>query len=328
MIKDNEEQRKDSKFAYDVTEHNFIGLLNENLLNIESQLLIDTEEIFPTIFLLGLPRSGTTLLSQLIFNNLEVGCTNNLIAKFWKTPLTGCYLSKITLGSRKSDSYESTYGKTKDVYSPHEFSWFWHNLLNIKNVKEYDPEVASKEIDWSNVRSVLLNINRLLECVVLHKPLELLGYHLKKINELLKKALFIYIERDMEDIAFSLAKARLEYYNDLNVWWGSYPFEYSKIKDKPFQHQIAGQIYYLSKMYEENLRDIDEQRLIRISYKELCLNPQGVLEQIKSKLQKDLGYTVNQINTPSPFKLSEPKLGKEIKITVLQGLKDIDRYQG
>ena len=210
--------RKKGKYPYNADYIDFLKQLNNKLSGLEKKLLLqDVDENYPNIWIIGLPRSGTTLLSQLIFNCFDIACTNNLVARFWKTPLCGCLLSKIILGDKKSESYESIYGKANDICSPHEFSYFWRSILKIKEISLYNPCIADKGIDWNLLRSKILNMNRIFEKGVVFKTLEFAGYHIKRFHNLFKKSVFIYITRDSRDVALSLAKARLDYYNDLEM---------------------------------------------------------------------------------------------------------------
>src|SRR5581483_9026315 len=94
--KDEISAREKGKHSYNVSDYDFLTGLNKQLIPLESELLdMNVTEEFSNIFILGLPRSGTTLLSQIIFNNLDLACTNNLIARFWDAPLCGTHLSKI-----------------------------------------------------------------------------------------------------------------------------------------------------------------------------------------------------------------------------------------
>ena len=84
----------------------------------------------PTIFIFGLPRSGTTLIYQLVSQCLDIGYINNLMARFWRAPIHGITLSQEVLLSNTSNSYESDLGRTNAPNAPHEFSYFWQeNLL-------------------------------------------------------------------------------------------------------------------------------------------------------------------------------------------------------
>ena len=304
-------------------EKNFLTSLNKYLGETESSLMQDVKEEIPNIFLLGLPRSGTTLLAQILFNNLDIACTNSFVARFFESPLTGCMLSKIILGDRKSNVYKSSYGKPVDMHAPHEFSWFWQNLLNYKDITVYKPEEARKSIDWLLVKSKLLDMNRVFEAPLIHKPLELMAFHMEQFNDLFDKALFIYIERDSIDITYSLTKARLSYYNDLDEWWGSYPTEYNEISRAPWWEQVPAQVHYLLKLYEDKLPVIDESRFLKTTYQDLCKDPQQLLEDVKTKVKDISGYSVKQINDPPSLTASKPNLDDAL---ITQLAKGIEKY--
>ena len=142
----------------------FFQRLNMDLTGLENELFNSAiSEKYPNFFILGLPRSGTTMLNQLLFNCLNIACTNNLMAKFWETPLVGAYLSKTLLGKYKPQKYDSVYGKNNDIASPHEFSYFWHRLLSIKpsDIETYNADNIKNILNWNRIRLTFLNINLL-----------------------------------------------------------------------------------------------------------------------------------------------------------------------
>ncbi len=319
--------RVNGKFPYQQEDIDFLDLINSRLEEIEDSLTKDAEEDHPNIWILGVSRSGTTLLSQLVFNCLDIACTNNFMARFWKVPVVGCLLSKIILGDRKSNSFASEYGKTKDAYSPHEFGWFWQNLLQANDLLSYNPAKAARSINWDFLRLKILNMNRVLEKGIIFKPLEYAAYHFEKFNSVFPKSIFIYISRDSRDVAFSLAKARLDYYKNIDTWWGSIPLrDYPQLTDKPFWQQIAGQIFYLKKMYEEDLEKADRERLIFTSYDEICSAPQEFLNQVIETVRKLFSYELRQINKPPDKFVSNNKqrVDKQIEERLVQGLKLYD----
>ena len=283
----------------------FLNAINSSLLDLENNLFKEKNEDYPNIFILGLPRSGTTLLAQVLFNNLDIKCTNNLMSKFWETPLIGLKLSELILKNKYSD-YKSTYGKAKNISDPHEFSWFWHKHLKIYDIEAYNPALASEEIDWIFFKNVLVNFNHISKKIFIHKPLELIGYHLECFYKLFEKGIFIYIDRPLNEIACSLVDARLNYYGNINTWWGSYPpIEiYKKVKNKNFDKQISAQVFYLKKMYQEKFKLIDKKRLINVTYSDLCKNPQLIIDKVK-KLSQNLDCEILQTDKPPLFSPSK-----------------------
>lgn len=330
-LNDEINRRKKGKVPYDAPILDFTTKMNDALLDLESELMDDTlEEIYPNIFIIGQSRTGTTLLSQILFNNLDIACTNNLMAKFWKAPLVGAYLSKISLGDKKSATYDSVYGRTNDIYSPNGFGWFWRKLLNIEYAR---PDLSEKKeegvVNWPFVKSVIININHILNKSVLYKPAESLAVHLPKFDSCFSKAIYIYIERDLLDIAVSLAKARIDYYNSIEeMWWSALapiPEEYKKLKGQPYEIQIAGQIYWIEKMFEKSTKEIPQEKLIRIKYNDLCANPKLLLDEVCSRSLTNYNISINQLNTPPVFKTSHPDIDKSIKDRLYAGLQNFQQ---
>ena len=94
---------------------NAFASLNENLQQAQKQLYNTITEDQTSIHIIGAPRSGTTLLSQLLLSFTQVGYINNLIAAFWNAPLYGIYLSKKLLPKAYISSFTSDYGATNNI---------------------------------------------------------------------------------------------------------------------------------------------------------------------------------------------------------------------
>src|SRR5690606_22671196 len=102
------------------------ALVQTLLTPIESLLLnsISLPEEISTrpVFVIGPPRSGTTLLYQLLVNRFDFIYLDNLSSKFYSAPTVGMWLSKTVAGlaPRTSTGYESAYGKTESIFGPNE----------------------------------------------------------------------------------------------------------------------------------------------------------------------------------------------------------------
>ena len=78
----------------------------------------------PVTFIVGVQRSGSTFLNQLLINNFHFTYPNNLVARFWDTPFVGVALSK-SLKLSGEVPFVSDLGYTEGINSPHEFGYFW-----------------------------------------------------------------------------------------------------------------------------------------------------------------------------------------------------------
>jgi hypothetical protein len=302
-----------------LNEENFHKKFTGSLSSLESELEVETAENHLNIFVMGLPRSGTTLLTQLLYKNTDLYCTNNLIARFWKTPLVGAQLSKYTVSENPSDHYQSDYGRTSEIDHPHEFSWFWHDLLAVQGVDQYEPEKASSSIDWKKIRTKIINLNAILEGGLVFKPMELLGFHLPRFAELFKRALFVYVRRDPMDVALSISKARQAHGCGEDSWWGSYPPKaiYDKLKQKREALQVAHQVLYFKSLYEKMLALVSNEQVLQTNYESVCAHPSGFLEQVKDRADQ-IGGNLAVTHAPQPFS-PRPKKSEE---SLLDGLRE------
>ena len=126
----------------------FFNELNQTLSSLQIPFNSKVEvDALPVIYIIGAPRSGTTLVYQLICKCFSVGYINNLAARFWLRPSIGVHLTKSLFNEdlgRKHITFQSELGRTNGAANPHEFGYFWshwfrsaelsnHTIPNHKN---------------------------------------------------------------------------------------------------------------------------------------------------------------------------------------------------
>ncbi|MFP3860588.1 MAG: sulfotransferase [Bacteroidales bacterium] len=291
-----------SAYKKDEKQENFLEDFNKYLLDKEIKEYDDFPIKHPFLFVIGAPRSGTTLLTQLIANTFDISYINNLSARFFLAPLHGIRFSKTVLGETRKSSFHSDYARTQGLNEIHEFGYFWRYWLNKHSFDDitYAREKEDK-IDWTGVKKVLSTLQNETERAFIFKNIYG-SYHMKKFVDLLEKVIFVYIERDELDTAVSILNARKKYNTDLNIWWSYQPLEYNQIKDLDYWGQIAGQIYYLQRFYLKEMKQLPEKNVMKIAYKEMCEDPASIIEQIKEKCKMHENYDIPVINdVPEKF---------------------------
>jgi len=292
----------------------YIRKLNDLLEKFERPKVVG--ETYPNIFIFGVPRSGTTLLSQILAYCLDIGYINNLIARFWKCPYVGVILSQ-HLKIPKKISFKSYYGRTPEISDPNEFGYFWAYHLRYRSSKNMKiDENDRNNIDWIKLKKEILAINYAFQKPCVFKCV-LLGAYIKELSEILNKSIFVYIERDPFDNAVSLLKAREEFFGDRRKWWSLKPREYNLLKNKSPEEQVVGQVYYLRKEFEKSIKGCD--RVIKITYEELCENPMEIVERVRKFVKKKTGDDIKVVNEVKSFKVEKfnkndyPKIAKALK---------------
>lgn len=96
------------------------------------------ETMHPFYFVVGPPRSGTTLLTQLLAYVFDLGYVTNIAARFWDAPTTGMMLSRCILGDRPVPSFRSRYASTDTAGDIHEFGRFWRRHFGWESAADAD----------------------------------------------------------------------------------------------------------------------------------------------------------------------------------------------
>ncbi|MCF8307718.1 MAG: sulfotransferase [Bacteroidales bacterium] len=287
-----------SSYKKDEKQENFLEEFNKHLLKKEIHEYGDYPVNHPFLFIIGAPRSGTTLLSQLIANTLNISYINNLSARFFLAPLHGIRFSNTVLGDTRQSSFHSDYARTDGLSEIHEFGYFWRYWLNKHSFDDITfAKEKEAEIDWKGVRQVLTTLQNETKRPFVFKNIYG-SYHMKKFVEILQRVIFIYIERDELDAAVSILNARKKYNTDLNTWWSYQPPEYEQLKDLDYWSQIAGQIYYLQRFYKKEMNELPEENYLTLSYKQMCDDPLTVIEKIRNKCKMHDNYDIPVVNEP------------------------------
>ena len=274
-----------------------LAAINHTLAESHDRALSNFAEDYSTIHVIGVPRSGTTLLTQLIGSTLDLGYVNNLIAAFWRTPCYGIHLSQKLMPQSRPQSFESDYGRTSSIHEPHEFGYFWSHMLGYPEMAE-QPAGFEETIDWGRLKHILVNMTHAFGKSAVFKSF-LLAWHLRAMQAALPKSIFVWVRRDRVDNALSLARARVAQLGSMEKWLSIKPREYEWLQHENIATQLAGQIVFTEQAISRQVDLISRRNVLEITYGELCENPQGVVDGV-AELLKANGQKVQRLNSAPP----------------------------
>jgi hypothetical protein len=287
-------------YAKDAGDEGFLRALNAQLAPLEEGLYVDCEIERPFVFVVGLPRSGTTLLSQVLAYGLDAGYISNFTARFWLAPVLGLRLERIVLGSDRPAAFESDYARTADAREIHEFGYFWRHWLRKERFADVvASQELEREIDWPGLRRTLANVQSELGKPYVGKNM-LGAYHMGMLSEVLGRVVWVLVERDPLDAAVSILDARRKHYDDPRSWWSYVPLEYDQLAGLDEWEQVAGQVHYLSRMYDRELATLGDAG-IRVRYEDLCADPATVLDEVSTRCARLYGHEITIVARPAPF---------------------------
>jgi hypothetical protein len=282
----------------------FIFKTNDALKDLENEYIKKfNQPEKPVFFIVGVPRSGTTVLLQTIINHFDVGYINNFIAKFWEAPVIGSIFFKSMGASRPSLEYHSKGGFTSEVYGPHEFGYFWKRFFKYGQTHVLDKR-DHKKVDKITLNREISGLEYVSGAPFIFKNPAALSLQIDFLSTYIPNSYFIYIKRDPFFISQSLYLKRLELFKDPGVWYSVKPIQYPELIRKTPVHQIAGQVFYSRQKIEEDLYRIQAKRVTFIDYAEFCENPEKALSACDTLMKyrisdlseklKDLNFKINK----------------------------------
>jgi hypothetical protein len=217
--------------------------MNIILKNIQNKFLDFDKSIFNNeiikkdispIFIIGLPRSGTTFLYQILLNKFKLVYISNLMYLIPNQMINILKFTKNQILSYKNVK-DANYGFISGFNSPSEAGEilrFW-----------FDNEYENKK---DRVRKTIFMLSQITQTEIIIKNLYNI-FRVDKILELFPNSKFIYIKREPLFVGQSIYLARKKRNDD---FFGIKPEGYEKVLKEPAIYQIAWQIKELERLHE------------------------------------------------------------------------------
>ena len=280
-----EPPREDPEFApafvKDPADEELLGVLNGALAPAEDASYLELEEAYPTLHVVGVPRSGTTLLYQALAAGLDLGYVSNFVAAFWRAPVIGFRLARKLGLDHFEPSFESTFGRTQGPGEPHEFGYFWNHHLRYPGLAAL-PDGHEDTIDWARLRTVLVNLAHWNRGPFVFKPM-LLVWHVERLALEMPRTCYVWIRRDLRTVALSLLEMRMALYGSAERWASLRPQGPDWLADEPPWRQVAAQAVVLERTLADGLARLPG-RVLEVEYDQLCAHPASVLDDVRELL--------------------------------------------
>jgi len=312
-------------FRKDPADEAFLADFNQALADFEDASYDDLPEELPTLHVIGAPRSGTTLLYQVLGSGLDVGYVNNLVAVFWRAPVAGLRLARKLGLDRLESSFDSAFGRTTGVSEPHEFGYFWNYHLGYPDLAERGPGHEAT-IDWERLARVIINMSACIGRPISFKPM-LLIWHLEALARWMPRTCYVWIRRERRTTALSLLKMRRSLRGTETEWASLKPSAVPD--DDPPWRQVAAQVVLLEQRIASAAHALGPERVLQVHYDDLCAEPMAALEQTRDLLGRH-GYAPEiRLDHLEPFSPQRnPELEREFGERVDEALEDVERQLG
>lgn len=259
----------------------------------------------PMLFIVGAPRSGTTLFYQTLARFLPVAYFTNWSALFPRAPITATLAAKRFL-SAKHFNDRSFYGNVAGLAVPNDGFQVWNRWLGTDRYRAQQQisEAAKREMRvFFNAWCAALQLpflnknNRNTDCVAL-------------LASIFSNAYFIEVRRHPVYVAQSLLLARLRIQGSKEIGWGLRSS--SGTPGKNYIDAVCEQIFEIEMKLRVDKIKVQPQRYIEISYEAFCANPVAFVQRIGQEILNQASDAAVLRRRLQPFVVTNtPRLAPE-----------------
>lgn len=253
------------------------------------------------IFIIGAPRTGSTILYQTITNQFDVLYIDNLVSKFYRNLFFGFWLSNKIFKQKAHNCFKSEFGDTAQygLRAPSECGEFWYRWLpkdrHFIDYEDFDDDMVKE------IRSEISAAINFFDKPIVFKNLNA-GQRLRLIKACFPNAKFIFIKREPIYTAQSILKARYKQNIQSDILWGIMPYNYNYIVAiKDIYKKIVMQIFYLEKQITKDKSLFVNENFLQLNYMQL----ENDLKINSLMLKKFIGVGERDIYSPSKISLTE-----------------------
>lgn len=229
------------------------------------------------VFILGAPRSGTTVLYQLLVDRYRIGYFANIHCRWFGNPAWAERRHQPWKRPPRGD-YDSRYGETKGIYGPSECGDFWYRFFPRR--PQY---VEEADVDPKKMAALRAEMRALVEAAgrpFLFKNLPC-ALRLLPLAATLPEARYVVIERDEIDVGHSLLEGRKRLHDDYAKWFSLEPPNKEVLARRPPEEQVIEQVRETERIIREHAARIGTERFLHVSYEALVADVPGTLDAVE-----------------------------------------------
>lgn len=254
---------------------------------------------YPPVFILGAPRSGSTLLVQVIKDAFDFGYLSNLHCRCFGCPgLAERFILDTPKATRSN--YTSDHGITQSGYEPSECGQWWYRFF-----RREPPYISDADIDSSKMRQFrrsLASLTNAFDRPLIFKNLYA-SFRINAITRFVPEAIFIITNRNSVDNGHSILETRYKILGEYGRWWSMEPPNVEQLKELPPHEQVIEQIRQIRSIIDRDLdkNGVQLHRRFEVQYEDLCDKPEAVIGDLENFFRGNDCHVLRKNYTPTPF---------------------------
>ena len=256
------------------------------------------------LFIIGPPRSGSTLLMQVLTDAFNVGYLTNQHCQWFGAPaIADRVLSP--LAAKQPSNYESRHGRTEQLSDPAECGTWWYRFF-----RREPPYVTQKDVNPRKMQAFRHSLQALEEAT--GRPLVFKNLYaslrIEPIALHVPNALFVIVERDLVDNAQSILKGRMDALGSYDPWWSVPPPNVAELESLRPVQQAVEQVRSVHSLITHDIERLGlKEQTFRINYEAFCQDVHGTLEDLKQFALKNNVTLLPRFEVPENFETRDDR---------------------
>ncbi len=254
------------------------------------------------VFIIGPPRSGSTLFYQLMINRFDFGYLTNFHCLLYGFPAILQFFIGKFLRKFPNSSYASIHGQVQGIWAPSECGDFWYRWF-----RRFPTYTSIDDInldDLQSLRRVIIGLTQTFKKPILFKNM-LCALRLRPLAAIFPEALFIITRRNTLYNAQSLLLTRQRVFGNLEEWWSMEPPNIEELRNLEPEKQVVRQVEEIHSLIERDAEIIGNGKFLFVEYENLCTDAHDVLNQVHLFLTRHNVNIEIKGEVPDTFKLNE-----------------------
>jgi len=221
----------------------------------------------PPVFIVGAPRTGSTILYQALTNVYNLAYIDNTACSWHRNLRFGMWLSKKKYGEAPHHNFKADHGSTRAFggHAPSECGAFWYRWLPAeRHFVDYE-DITRRMLQ--GIYAEIAGVSSYLGKSLVFKNLNA-GQRLRLIKEVFPDARIIVVRRDPRFVIRSILRARKKVGVKEGQWWSIMPPNVEDLRSLPETEMCAAQVYFLEKQIEEDLALFPRQNVKIVHYRD------------------------------------------------------------
>lgn len=256
------------------------GVVDRTIGAVESRVVgaLHLENRLPPLFIVGAPRSGTTLPYQHLMNRFRFAYFPNLSRWYPRSCVSAAALARLLGGP--GTHYTSRYGVMSGPAAPSDGWNVFHRWF-----PRYDYSVPIREADLHELRTIVRLLEILYGAPLLNKN-NSHSVRIPSLTRLFPRALFVHVERDLPATADSILRGRGDHGIPPEEWWGAPPPQFRTRSFDDETERVVAQVRGLRDRIGADLGALFPERWTVVRYEEFCSRPAELESWVRSAYER------------------------------------------